>query len=280
MPIGPRLRSLLFVPGDDGGKLAKAVDVPADALLVDWEDSVASQNKAKARAQTIKLTQQGFSLQQAMFIRINPVCSSAFEGDCEAIGKCAVDGILLSKCASADDVRLLEQILNSVDMLKKCCIYPLIESPSALINASSIATASDRVAALAFGAEDFSTEMDIVRSEDEIELLYARSCLVTHSRAAGRDTLDSPCIDFHNPERLRAAGTRARRLGFTGKLAIHPSQVAILNEVFSPSEEELKRASRMIAAASPNTGVFSFDGRMVDEPILKQARKILQKQKG
>jgi citrate lyase subunit beta / citryl-CoA lyase len=277
MPIGTRLRSLLFVPGDDGGKLAKAAHAPADALLVDWEDSVASQNKAKARAQTIKFTQRGPSLRQAMFIRINSVCSSAFEGDSESICECAVDGIMLSKCASADDVRLLEQILNSVDMLKKCCIYPLIESPSALINASSIATASDRVAALAFGAEDFSTEMDIVRSEDEIELLYARSYLVTHSRAAGRDTLDSPCIDFHNPERLRAAGTRARRLGFTGKLAIHPSQVAILNEVFSPSEEELKRASRMIAAASPNTGVFSFDGSMVDEPILRQARKVLQK---
>src|SRR5271168_1622293 len=112
MPMGTSLRSLLFVPGDDSGKLAKAAHVPADALLVDWEDAVALQNKAKARTQTIKFSQQSTSLQQAIFIRINPVCSPAFEGDCEAIRECAVDGILLSKCRSADDVRLLEQILK------------------------------------------------------------------------------------------------------------------------------------------------------------------------
>ena len=148
--------------------------------------------------------------------------------------------------------------------------------PLALLNAFSIATASPRVAALLFGAEDFSAEMGILPSAGEIELLHARSSLVTQARAAGRDALDSPCLEFRDLRRIAAAARRARNLGFTGQMAIHPSQVKILNEIFSPSQLEFEKARAIIAAASPDAGVFSVEGSMVDEAVLKRARRVLR----
>jgi citrate lyase beta subunit len=277
MPIETILRSVLFIPGDDSRKLAKAKQLPADALAVDWEDGVSPPKKNKARAQTVEFTQQSDNLLPAILVRMNPTFSPEFSQDCAAIQECAIDGIILSKCRSAEDVHVLADLLDKVVTLRECKIYPLIESPAALLSAFSIATASDRVAALAFGAEDFSAEMGIVRSRTETELLYARSCIVTSARAAGRDALDSPCLHIRNPERVREAGHHARNLGFTGKLAIHPSQLEIINEVFSASEQELESARRTLDAASPETGVFSLDGRMVDEPILKRARQVVSR---
>jgi citrate lyase beta subunit len=277
MPIETILRSVLFIPGDDSRKLAKAKQLPADALAVDWEDGVSPPKKNKARAQTVEFTQQSDNLLPAILVRMNPTFSPEFSQDCAAIQECAIDGIILSKCRSAEDVHVLADLLDKVVTLRECKIYPLIESPAALLSAFSIATASDRVAALAFGAEDFSAEMGIVRSRTETELLYARSCIVTSARAAGRDAVDSPCLDIRNPERVREAGHHARNLGFTGKLAIHPSQLEIINEVFSASEQELESARRTLDAASPETGVFSLDGRMVDEPILKRARQVVSR---
>jgi citrate lyase beta subunit len=277
MLIEISLRSVLFVPADAGKKLARAQQLPADALAVDWEDGVALPHKNKARTQTVEFTRQRATLPQVILVRMNPVFSPEFSQDCAAIQQCTVDGIILSKCRSAEDVRGLADVLDQVVALRDCNIYPLIESPAALLDAFSIATASDRVAALAFGAEDFSAEMGIVQSETEIELLYARSCIVTSARAAGRDAVDSPCLDLRNPERVREAGRRARNLGFTGKLAIHPSQLEILNEVFSSSDQELEEARRILAASSPDRGAFSLEGSMVDEPILKRARQVLHR---
>jgi citrate lyase subunit beta/citryl-CoA lyase len=277
MPIETILRSVLFVPGDDSEKLAKAKQLPSDALAIDWEDGVALPNRHKARVQAIEFTQQRDTLPQAILIRMNPVFSPEFSQDYSAIQQCEVDGIILSKCRFAGDVHTVADLLDKMVAFRECRIYPLIESPAALLNAFSIATASDRVTALVFGAEDFSAEMGIVRSQTEIELLYARCSIVTSARAAGRDALDSPCLHIRNPERVREAGRHARNLGFTGKLAIHPSQLEILNEVFSSSDEELEGARRIIAAASPETGAFSLEGMMVDEPILKRARQVLSR---
>jgi citrate lyase subunit beta/citryl-CoA lyase len=215
------------------------------------------------------------TLPQRIILRLNPVFSSAFQEDCAILDQCTVDGIMLSKCRTADDVCRLEEVLKTVATLDNCRVYPLLESPEALLNAFSIAMVSPRVAALAFGAEDFAAEMGIVRTADEIELLYARSSLVAQARAAGRDALDSPCLEFRAPRRLAASARRARNLGFTGKLAIHPSQVRTLNKIFSPAERELKAARDIVAAASANPGAFSIDGSMVDEAVLKRARRVL-----
>jgi citrate lyase subunit beta / citryl-CoA lyase len=277
MLVEAYLRSLLFVPGDDAKKLAKAPQLPADAIIIDWEDAVALEHKTKARTQTIEAGRQQTACQKVILVRINPVFSPEFPQDCEAIQQCAVDGIMLSKCRSAEDVQVLNSVLDRTDALRECSICPLIESPVGLMNSFSIVTSSDRVTMLAFGAEDFSAEMGIVRSETELELLYARSRLVTNARAGGRDAVDSPCTDLRDPERVRAAAHHARNLGFTGKLAIHPSQIEIINRAFAPSEQELDEARHAIAAASARTGAFALEGRMVDEPVLKRARQILRR---
>lgn len=276
MEIDKSLRTLLFVPGDSRGKLDKSQRSQADALILDWEDAVAPQKKAEARLLTLEFLRRRATLPQMIILRLNPVFSSAFQEDCAILDQCNVDGIMLSKCRTADDVCRLEEVLKTVAALDNCRVYPLLESPDALLNAFSIAMVSPRVAALAFGAEDFAAEMGIVRTADEIELLYARSSLVAQARAAGRDALDSPCLEFREPRRLAASARRARNLGFTGKLAIHPSQVRTLNKIFSPSERELKAARDIVAAASANTGAFSIDGSMVDEAVLKRARRVLQ----
>jgi citrate lyase subunit beta/citryl-CoA lyase len=271
--VSETLRSLLFVPGDSQIKLIKGRQARADALVVDWEDAVAPEQKAQARSLTAEFLRAPDAPRQLTLVRFNPVSSRAFPEDCAALANCLADGIMLSKCRSAEDVRVLEKVLECVDPAERCDIFPLVESPAALLNAFSIASASRRVSALAFGAEDFSAEIGLVRSGNEIELLYARSALLTAARAAGRGAIDSPCLEFRNLAKVAAAARRARRLGFDGKMAIHPAQIDTINETFLPSESEMEQARSMLAAASSGAGVFAVGGSMVDEAILRRARR-------
>jgi len=271
------LRSLLFVPADSESKLAKAREIPADALVLDWEDSVPPESRPAARKRTAEILRERKQSTQEILIRFSGVGTQSFQADCDAVANELPDGLMLSKCCSAEDVLGLAEFLKDRDPLGRCVIYPLIESPAGLLNAFAIAKSSERVAGLAFGAEDFSAETGLCRTGDEIELLYARSALVTAGRAAGREVYDSPFIEFQDQEKLRASARRARNLGFTGKLAIHPSQVAVLNVMFSPIEAEVERARRLLEAFSAaNGGVVALEGQMVDEAVLRQARRILK----
>jgi citrate lyase beta subunit len=269
------LRSLLFVPGDSQSKIAKATQVPADILILDWEDAVLSKDKASARVLTIDFLKH-HRIPQPVFIRFNPAATTAFDQDCLALRECVPDGVVLSKCRSADDVQKLQDFLDAIDPARKCGICPLVESPQGLLRAPSIAGGSNRVTMVAFGAEDFSADMRIIRTAEEFELLYARSAIVTACRATGREPVDSPCLELRDSERVRTAAHKARNMGFSGKLAIHPNQVSIINEVFSPSEAEVREARHIIEimSAAPS-GVFTVDGRMVDEAIVRRARSIL-----
>lgn len=269
------LRSLLFVPGNSPLKMAKAARLPADAVILDWEDAVLHAEKASARRLTIDFLQQE-ECRPRVFIRFNPVGTAAFEEDAKTFREYVPHGIVLSKCRSAADVERLADALDDLDPGGRCSICPLIESPEGLMNAASIARKSSRISAVAFGAEDFSAEMGILRTADEIELLYARSALVTACRAAGKEPIDSPCLEFRDPIPLRSAAQRARNLGFSGKLAIHPDQVEVLNQAFMSTEAELAQARRIIDCFSAaGSGVAAVDGQMVDEAVLRRARQIL-----
>jgi len=268
------LRSLLFVPGDSRKKLEKGPATGADALVVDWEDAVPLDHKGSARNLTLEFL--GRRTVPAWMVRVNPVSSPLFLEDCETLAGSLPDGIILSKCRSAADVAQLEDFLRRKNPDAQCSIYPLIESPAAVVNAFSIATSSNRVLGLGFGAEDFSAEARIVRTEEEIELLYARSAMVTACRAAGCEPIDSPCMDFQDSQKIRAAARRARYLGFTGKFAIHPSQVHVINELFSPTESEVAAARRVLDAfAAAGGAVLGLDGTVVDEAVARRARQIL-----
>ena len=269
------LRSLLFVPGDSRPKLSKAAQIPADVVILDWEDAVLPEQKASARGLTIDFLQHS-PVRGRAFIRFNAAGTRAFEQDCETLRFFIPAGVVLSKCSSVEDVRKLHGVLDAMDSGGQCRILPMVESAQGLLHAASIAAASPRVQMVAFGAEDFSAQMRITRTSDEIELLYARSAIVAACRAAGREPIDTPFLAFRDSERLRIAAHRARNLGFSGKLAIHPDQVPIINEVFSPSEAELSEARRIIESmASAASGVLALEGSMVDEAVIRRARAIL-----
>jgi citrate lyase beta subunit len=267
------LRSWLFVPGDSPTKLQKATQLPADVLVIDLEDAVLPQQKAAARTLTADFLAGTGKRARSTLVRVNPVGTPHFMQDCQAILDNPPRGILLPKCRSPEEPRRLEEILGD----RQIAVVPLIESPAGILNTYSIATCSPRVIGLAFGAEDFSAEAGLVRTEEELELLYARCVLVTACRAAGREPIDSPCLDYTDLEKVRAAARRARNLGFTGKLAIHPAQVAVLNEVFSPTEAEIAEARRILDAfAKSGAGALGIEGKMIDEAVLRRARRTLR----
>jgi citrate lyase subunit beta / citryl-CoA lyase len=274
------MRSFLFVPSDSEPKLSKAKQIAADALVLDWEDGVLPENKPSARRLSREFLLGRTHSKPSILIRCNSVGSRNFAEDCMALDAIRPDGILLSKCQSAAEVLQLDEVLNKSDPANQVRVYPLIESPLGILNAFVVATCTTRVAGLSFGAEDFSAEMRISRTPGEIELLYARSALVTACHAAGCDAIDSPCLEWKDPDRLRAHVQAARNLGFTGKLAIHPAQVPMVNEVFSPSPSEVEHARRIVDAfSSSGSAVLAVNGTMVDEAVVRRARQILEWQR-
>ncbi len=255
--------------------MIRASSLSTDALVVDWEDAVLAADKHVARRITLDFLRQQ-SLAPFGFIRYNPAGTSEFEEDIKTLKEFIPDGIVLSKCRNASDVAGLEDALAAADPNRRCAICPLIESSVGLLNAFAIAGASPRICGVAFGAEDFCAEMSIRRTEEEVELLYARSAIVTACRAAGAEPIDSPCLEFRDLRQLEASAARARNVGFSGKLAIHPDQIDCLNRVFAPDAHELARARQILEAfSSAGTGVITVDGKMVDEAVLKNARRLL-----
>ena len=274
-PIYP---CLLFVPGDSEAKLEKAVGLPADAIVIDWEDAVLPAHKAAARETTAASLRRRGPSEQAVIVRVNPVESEDFRADCEALAGLGPDtlpgGLMIAKCASAEDVREGAAFLNQIDPRGDRGLYAVIESARGVVNAASIVGVSDRVVAAAFGAEDFSAETGIRRGPEDAELLYARSTVVTAARAAGCEAYDSPSMDFRDLDKVKAAAERARNLGFSGQLAIHPAQIPIVREAFKPSPEEVAEAENLLRTfEEQGRGVIGIAGRLVDEPILKRARR-------
>ena len=194
-----------------------------------------------------------------------------------ALAMTKAGGIILPKCESAADVREVIQFLERIPGWD-CRVCPLIESPRGLLEASHIASASERVIALAFGAEDFCVATGIRRTAGEQELLFARSALVVAAKAHGLAAIDSPTIVLDDLEKLREDARRALHLGFTGKLVIHPKHLPIVADAFTPNAEEVQEAQELLNQASIEpAGVFRWRGRMVDEPLLEQARRIVSR---
>lgn len=271
------MRSLLFVPGNDRKKLLKAGEIPADGLILDWEDSVLPADKDVARSLTTSLMSENWQFQAAVLVRFNRVGTKDFQEDCRALRNLRADGILLSKCQSAQETMVLAEVLDHQDAGGQMKIHALIESAAGILNAPQIASSCSRMSSLVFGSEDYCADVGISRTPGDVELLFARSTVVTASKAFGLEAIDSPCLDWSDGTKLQGEAQAARNLGFTGKLAIHPAQVPILNELFSPTEAEIDNAQKLLAAFSANrSGVLTLDGRMVDEAVVRRARQILR----
>ena len=283
------LRSLLFIPADSERKLSKSETVPADALILDLEDSVASENKAVARKLAGDfLSAHAEGRHKQLWVRINPVIQPAAVEDLAGIMRGRPDGIVQPKTRSPDDVLLLGQHLEIFEKdlgLKtgSTRILPVsTELPEAIFSLGEYVRCDQRLAALTWGAEDLGTALGALTNKDKegnwaSPFQLARNLCLFAAHAAGVAAIDTIYADFRDPEGLRASCDEARRDGFSGKLAIHPDQVAIINSAFTPSEEEIIQARRIVDlfAANPGAAVLSLDGVMLDIPHLKQARNIL-----
>jgi citrate lyase subunit beta/citryl-CoA lyase len=282
------VRSLLFVPADSERKLEKAMGLPADALILDLEDSVATARKAHARDLAVQFIETSGLPRERLWVRVNPLTSAEHADDLAAIAPSLPGGIMLPKARSPEDVRALARALDTLAAGQggagdPIAILPLVtETPEALFSLGGYGACGARLAALSWGAEDLGAAVGAtaVREQDgswtpPFEMV--RNLCLFAAHAAGVAAIDTIHADFRDPAGLERACRAARRDGFTGKLAIHPDQVEVINRVFRPGEEEVEHARRVVAAfeAKPGAGVVELDGVMLDLPHLKQARRIL-----
>ena len=278
------LRTLLSVPGNRQKMIDKARHLPADVLILDLEDSIPQSEKAAARTM-VRESIAGMALAgQQVFVRINSIASGLALEDLEAVIVPGIDGINQPKPATASDVI---EVADTIERLEKergitgghIKLLPWVETAKGLLNAFDIASASQRVTGVVFGAEDFALDTGIMRTEEGDELLYPRTTVVIAARAAGIGAVDTPYNNFRDRAGLEREATLARNLGFDGKFLIHPDQIAPVNRIFRPTEEEIDRARQVVAAfeeaEAKGLGSTSLDGKMVDTPIANQARRLL-----
>lgn len=279
-------RSVLFIPVLQERFLAKAAHRGADAIVLDLEASIPFDQKEAARTALPdaidRLDDQG----QDVLVRINMLWRAALS-DLEQAARPGVRAVVLPDCKVPGDITAVDAVLAEIEAergLEPIAVIPLIESARGLVNAPAIASAAPRVTALAFGIEDYLTDMQA--AHDSAVLMGAAQSIAHAARAAGKTPMVVPTTlaDIQNIAAFESAALRGKAMGSTGGFAVHPDQVAILNKVFRPSPEELAWATRVTSAAKEaktnGDGVFTLDGRMIDLPIIQRAQNLLRRATG
>lgn len=279
---------MLFVPGDSARKFAKAAGIAADALILDLEDSVASSMKAEARAMVSALLDDASPRDWSFFVRVNPFDTGMTFDDMAAVVKPGLDGLLIPKADGAPDIVRIGEELDRLEVAAGMEIGTVkiavvaTETAIAMFNLASYTPAHPRLVGLTWGAEDLAAAIGATANKEDngdwtFPYQVARSMCLFAASAAGVAPLDTLYTDFRDPEGLEKDCRRARRDGFTGRIAIHPDQIAIINRCFSPSEAEIAEAQMIVDAfaAQPDAGTLGIGGKMYDIPHLKAARKTL-----
>jgi citrate lyase subunit beta / citryl-CoA lyase len=284
------MRSLLFVPADDEKKLAKGLVSGADALLIDLEDSVALSRKPGAReiASAFIVEARKRAARPRLYVRINAHGTGMVSDDLDAVMPAAPDGIMLPKSQSGDDVSLLSAKLavreaeSGLHDGQTRIIAIATETARSLFHMGSYVGISERLAGLTWGAEDLSADLgaETARLDDGAytdPYRLARSLCLFAANAAEAAPIDTVYTSFRDLDGLRLESEAARRDGFTAKMAIHPAQVAVINAVFTPTEQAVARARHIVDffAANPDAGVTGINGEMIDRPHVRRAERIL-----
>lgn len=268
-------RSVLFSPGDEGEKLRKAAASEADVIVYDLEDAVVPDAKSAARETVREALADVMPASPEVCVRVNPVGSGAEADLAVVLDGPAPDSVMLPKASSGSDVRRLASLLESHGV--DCPVLALVESAAGVLHAEDIATAT-ATDALVFGAEDLAGDIGATRTAGGREVSHARQHVVLAARAAGVSPIDTHYPAFDDLDGLRTDAREAVELGYDGKLAIHPAQVAVINETFTPDEERVRWAKRILDARdAADGGVFVVDGEMVDAPQIKQAIRVLER---
>ena len=267
------LRSLLFVPASRPDRFAKALAAGADLVCADLEDAVAPADKAAARDAALAFLRDAAGA-PGRAVRINGLRTPEGISDLAAIVAlgAATGALLLPKAEHAEEVAILDAVLSAAG--SALSLVPLIESARGLRNATDIAAASPRVAALFLGGVDLAAELGV--APDATGLATARGLLVLAARGAGVGLIDVPALDVRDPEAGGREALAAKRLGFTAKAVLHPAQVPAVNAAFTPTEAEIAEAVRYVRAfAGAKGGVASLDGKLVEKPIIARMRQVL-----
>jgi (S)-citramalyl-CoA lyase len=269
----PLRRSLLFVPGLRPDRYLKALETQADCVCVDLEDAVAQGRKDESRELSLPLFSER-THQPERVLRVNGLRTVDGLRDLLAVVELAArpDALMLPKIKHAEEIRWLDELLTSKAIPMN--LQVIIETADGLANAAEIAAASERVVALVFGAVDLSAEL---RSSQAWEsLLYARSRVVHAAARAGIDAIDVPFLDLKDADALHLEARRSQQLGFTGKAAIHPAQLDVIHQVFSPTAEEVAKARRILARFAESTdGLVVVDGQLIEKPVVRAMQRVV-----
>lgn len=293
-------RSFLFAPGNHPRRVGKAFSLGADAVILDLEDSVAPSDKEAARKPVAEAlaANAGKPGRPRGYVRVNamgtPYC---FRDLTEVVGR-GVDGVVLPKVENAADLHAIDWLICNLERERGLAVgaidlIPIVETAAGISRIDRVLQARSlkpysgiwRVRRVAFGAADYSHDLGLAPSREEPELAHARERVVLASRAARMEgPLDSPWFHLKDAEGYRKAVERSRRMGFRGRMCIHPDQVAAANEGYAPTSEEIARAERIVAAfreaEAKGTGAIQVDGQMIDYPIVNQAERLLEAIKG
>ena len=287
------MRSLLFVPGDDERKIAKALDSTADALILDLEDAVAPQRKAAAREVCASVLRSA-KTSKALFVRINALDTADAAHDLNAIVAAKPFGVVLPKCRHGEDVHRLASALDTAEVQaqiepRQIRILSIVtETAGSLFGLGTYAEASSpRLFGMMWGGEDLAADIGAVANRDAsgrytAPYELARALCLLGAAAASVVPVDAVYTNFRDPEGLRAEALEGLRSGFGAKAAIHPAQVDVINEAFTPSASDVQSAKRVIAAfeSAGGAGVAAIDGRMLDRPHLRSAQRVLERARG
>tara|TARA_B100001013_G_C24584911_1_gene432240 strand:+ start:91 stop:984 length:894 start_codon:yes stop_codon:yes gene_type:complete len=286
MSLSPQmsLHSLLFIPGNQTRKLDKAFDLQPDAFVLDLEDSVPMSEKEVARRTVAEYIDKLADTGIALFPRVNSLTTGLMYDDLKAVVKPGVNGVSVGKITDGDSVKDIAEVLSGLEKdahleIGHTKLILWIETARAVINAYEIASASARVIGVAFGAEDFTNDMSIERTSEGKEVAYARSATVVAAHAAGVTALETPYFSFKDLEGLREDCRASAGLGFQGRFAIHPSQIGVIKAAYTPSQEQIKQAQRVVKvfeeAVRKGKAATSLDGVVIDIPVVERARKTL-----
>lgn len=272
-------RTMLFMPGNNPGMLQDAAILGADSIILDLEDAVSLTEKDSARILVREAIKTIDYSQVEVVVRINPLDTEFGPQDVDVITRVKPDTLLIPK-ANDEEIRLVDKLLAKIEKeegypLGDIKIMALIETALGLENVYNVIQASNRVVGVLLGGEDLTADLGIERTKEGEEIFYARNKVATVCRALKVDAIDTPFTDTQDYEGLEKDTARAKGLGLTGKAAINPRQIETIHSVFAPTEDELKRALRILAvmeeAEKEGKGCCSLDGKMIDAPVINRA---------
>ena len=281
-------RALLYMPGDDRRKIEKATALGVDCVCMDMEDGTAVNRKAEARdviSQAMKELDFGSS---ERCIRINSIGSGFEKDDLASALATEPDSIVVPKIETPEQVKWVSERIESYELSNKLNIGSIrlligLETAKGILNLKEIAESDKRLEAIIFGAEDYAASVGATRTKEATEVLYARSAVVAACAANDLQAIDMVYIDFKDTEGLRTEAEQGAGLGFSGKQVIHPNQIQVTQEAFTPSDEAIAYAKRVVesfeASQKEGRGAYALDGKMIDMPLLKNAQKVLDRAK-